>query len=253
MADVRIIPLGVGDAFSARHYTTCFALGAGDAWVLIDCPHPVRKRLREASHAAGIPLDLDQVSGVALSHLHADHASGLEDFAYYMHFALGRKARVATHPDVAAKLWTGLLGGGMGEMQADADAPPEAQSFETYFSLTNLDLDRPVPFGPFSIECRKTHHPVPTTAFRVTAQGRVLGFSADSTFDPELIDWLAPADLILHEATSHPRSTVHTPYARLAALPEAYRAKLRLFHYPDDFDADASVIEPLRQGRVYAV
>ena len=29
MSEVRLIPLGVGEAFSALHYTTCLALGVG--------------------------------------------------------------------------------------------------------------------------------------------------------------------------------------------------------------------------------
>ena len=86
MPEVRLIPLGVGDAFTARHYTTCLALGVDDAWLLIDCPHPVRKMWREASLSALVEaLDLDRVVGVAITHLHADHASGLEDFAYCNH------------------------------------------------------------------------------------------------------------------------------------------------------------------------
>ena len=46
---------------------------------------------------------------------------------------------------------------------------------------------------------------------------------------------------------------MHTPYEKLAALPESLRSKMRLTHLPDDFDADSSVIEPLREGRVYEV
>src|SRR4051794_10182808 len=92
MSDVRLIPLGVGNAFTARYYTTALALGLDDDWLLIECPHPIRKMLREASLATGIPLDLDRVRGVALSHLHADHCSGLEDYAYYCYYALGRRA-----------------------------------------------------------------------------------------------------------------------------------------------------------------
>ncbi len=83
MSEVRLIPLGVGDAFSALNYTTCLALGVDDDWLLIDCPHPVRKMLREGSTAAGLPLDLDRVLAVAISHLHADHCSGLEDYGFY--------------------------------------------------------------------------------------------------------------------------------------------------------------------------
>jgi len=253
MPEVRIIPLGVGDAFAARHYTTCLALGAGDAWMLVDCPHPVRKMLREGSDAAGQPLDLDGVLGVALSHLHADHCSGLEDFAYYCHFRLNRRARLLAHPGVSAQLWDHVLSAGMGGVRPDPAGPAAVKRLDDYFEVTALDAGRPVAFGPFSVECRTTVHPIPTTAFRVTALGRVFGFSADSAFDPSLIAWLEPCDLIAHEVTTAPRSQVHTPYADLAALPAPLRAKMRLFHYPDDFDPDGSVIEPLRQGRVYPV
>src|SRR5438874_849049 len=123
MSDVRLIPLGVGEAFTARNYTTCMALGLDDDWLLIECPHPIRKLLREGSLATGIPLDLDRVRGVALSHLHADHCSGLEDFGYYSYYVLGRRASLAVHPAVAERLWDGLLSGGMGEIRLPPDAP----------------------------------------------------------------------------------------------------------------------------------
>ena len=94
---------------------------------------------------------------------------------------------------------------------------------------------------------------MPTYALRITAGGRVLGFSADTAYDPGLIEWLSAADLIVHEATSMAQSAVHTPYEKLAELPESLRAKMRLTHLPDDFVADASVIEALREGRMYQV
>jgi ribonuclease BN (tRNA processing enzyme) len=94
---------------------------------------------------------------------------------------------------------------------------------------------------------------VPTFAFRITAGRRVLGYSADTAYDPTLIDWLADADLIVHEVTTMTQSGVHTPYAKLAALPTSLRRKMRLTHYPDDFDVASSVIEPLRQGQIYGV
>ena len=113
MNPVRLIPLGVGEAFTARHYTTCLALGVDDDWMLIDCSHPVRKMLREGSTAAGIPLDLDRIHAVAVSHLHADHCCGLEDFGFYSYFVLGRRARLLMHPEVSARVWDGLLAAGM--------------------------------------------------------------------------------------------------------------------------------------------
>jgi ribonuclease BN (tRNA processing enzyme) len=255
MADdeVRILPLGVGEAFTARYYTACVAVGFGDAWMLVDCPHPIRKMLREATDAAGLTLDLGGVLGVALTHLHADHASGLEDYGYYAYFVLGRRARLLAHPDVSARLWDNLLAAGMGEWQGEPGQPPEPKRFDDFFELTPLGGKTPARLGPFSIECRTTLHSVPTTAFRIRAGGRLIGFSADTAFDPSLIAWLDPCDLIVHEATTFPTSSVHTPYDALAALPAPLRARMRLIHYPDDFDRDASAIEALRQGRIYTV
>ena len=79
--------------------------------------------------------------------------------------------------------------------------------------------------------------------------GRCLGHSADTSFDPGLIEWLARADLVLHETGPG----IHTPYAALAGLPAALRAKMRLTHFADAFDAKGSVIEPLREGQRYTV
>lgn len=253
MSAVCLIPLGVGDAFAARHYTTCLALGVDDDWLLIECPHPIRKMLREGTTAAGRPFDLDRVRGVALSHLHADHACGLEDFAYYSYFALHRRAALLAHPDVSARLWDGMLAAGMSEMRTAPGIPPIARRFDDYFDLTPLSETTPIPFGPFTVECRPTLHPVPTTAFRIRAAGRTLGFSADTAYDPSLLDWLAPADLIVHEVTTHADSEVHTPYGRLADLPEALRRKIRLIHYPDGFDDTPRVLEVLREGRCYPI
>jgi ribonuclease BN (tRNA processing enzyme) len=80
-----------------------------------------------------------------------------------------------------------------------------------------------------------------------------VGYSADTAFDPSLIDWLSSADLLVHEVTTLVHTGVHTPYEKLAALPAELLTKMRLIHYPDDFDAIGSVIEPLRQGQCFTL
>ena len=251
---MRLIPLGVGEAFTARHYTTCLALGVGDDWMLIDCSHPVRKMLREGSTAAGIPLDLDRI-----------HARGREPPArrpllrprgFRLLFVLrARPPRPAAHAPrgLRPRLGRAARRGDGIRCRSSPARTPVRRRLADYFDLVDLDFASPIACGPFSIECRRTIHCVPTTAFKIHAGGRTLGFSADTAFDPTLIDWLAAADLIVHEATTMDHSGVHTPYAKLAALPAELRAKMRLTHLPDDFDAGSSVIEPLRQGQCYAV
>lgn len=248
MSDFRFVPLGVGDAFSALWYSSCLFLEAAGVRLLIDCPHPIRKILREAGGQANLSLDLDQVSGVALTHLHADHASGLEGYAYYNHFYRQRRAVVLTHPEIANDLWDGHSRAGMG-LQILPGGKRLHMSRDDYFDIRLLSTDAVTTFGPFEIQCRPTRHSVFTVALRIRACGRTLGYSADTSFDEGLIDWLAEADTVIHETNYG----IHTPYAKLAALPVELRRKMHLIHYPDDFDLQASAITPLSVGRIYAV
>jgi ribonuclease BN (tRNA processing enzyme) len=91
---------------------------------------------------------------------------------------------------------------------------------------------------------------VPTTAIFVEAAGRKFGYSADTAYDPRLIEWLSRADLIVHEANG---DFPHTPYQRLAELPNALRKKMLVVHCPDGFDPPGREVELLRQGQNYWV
>ena len=246
---MTFIPLGVGDAFSALYYSSCLALEADGHWLLIDCPHPIRKMLREASSATEL-LDIDIFDAVVLTHLHADHCSGLEGFAFASLFALQRKTKLAVHPQIAADLWPHHLAAGMGAVLDPQTGDRTERDLKDFFEIQALSRSGQTRVGPFTIECHLTRHHLPTTALRIRAGHRCLGYSADTAFDPQLIRWLSEADLIIHETNYGPG---HTPYAKLRELPGELRAKMRLIHYPDDFDLTGSAIEPLEQGRRYSV
>src|SRR5262245_5309457 len=92
---MQVVVLGVGDAFSARYYSTALAVLADDGrWLLIDCPHPIHKVLAEASASSGVELPLDRLVGVALTHTHSDHASGLEGLGAFLRWVCGRATSV---------------------------------------------------------------------------------------------------------------------------------------------------------------
>jgi ribonuclease BN (tRNA processing enzyme) len=247
MGNFSIIALGVGDAFSSCYYSSCLLLEAADQRLLIDCPHPIRKIFRNAGQRLGISLDIDSIDAILQTHLHADHSSGLEGFAYYNHFVLGKpKTKIIAHPEVLEHLWEGKLRGSMGYPHRETGY---ARTFEDFFEAINIEEGQCLVFGEFSIECHKTIHSIPTTAFRVSAGGRSLGYSADTSFCRELIDWLAEADLIVHETNYGP----HTAYKDLAKLPASLRKKMRLIHYPDDFRLYHRAIEPLLEGHKYQI
>lgn len=244
---LSFVPLGVGDAFSALHYSACVAVESGGRWLLVDCPHPIRKILREGSAASGAALDVGSFDAVVVTHLHADHCSGLEGLGYFSHFVLGRRARILAHPLVLGRLWDGRLAAGMDELADPGTWSPVRKTLGDWFDVAALDEARPVEVGPFAIECRRTRHHVPTTALRIRAGGRTLALSADTAFDPALVAWLSEADLVLHEAGFG----IHTPYAELAALPAELRRRLRLIHFPDELDVSGGAVEPLVEGRRY--
>ncbi len=245
MSGMGLLTLGVGDAFSARFYSSCLALEADRRWLLIDCPHPIRKMLREAGQQSGQSVDLDEVAGVVLTHLHADHCSGLETLGFYCRYVLGRRIRLLAHPLVASRLWDGHLAAGMQFSNQGAPSAPVERRFEDFFDWVPLDEAAPVACEAFRIRCHPTVHSVPTTAVIVEADTTSVGYSADTSFDPALIEWLSAADLIVHEAGP---GHMHTPYEQLLGLSSSLRARIRLIHYPDDFDIASSEIEPLSQG-----
>jgi ribonuclease BN (tRNA processing enzyme) len=243
------IALGVGDAFSASHYSACLAVESEGRWLLVDCPHPIRKVLREGSKGNGAALDVGSFDAVIVTHVHGDHCSGLEGMGLYAYFTLERKVTLAMHPESSRRLWDGRLAGGMESIADMGTWGPVPRAFADYFDMIDLDHSRPVQIGPFSIECRRTLHHVPTYALRIRADGRSLGVSADTAWDPTLVEWLSPCDAIVHE-TGH---GIHTPYEKLAALPADLRRKMRLTHYPDDVDLSGGAIEPLVQGKRYGL
>ncbi len=245
---MTFVPVGVGDAFSALHHSSAVAVEAGGRWLLVDCPHPIRRVLRDASLRAGVALDAGSFDAVVLTHLHADHSSGLEDYAYFHRFVLGRRPVLAAHPRVLARLWE-RLAPGMDSLSDPADWSSRPMRLEDYFEVVPLDERAPVGVGAFEIACRPTRHHVFTTALRIRAGGRELGMSSDTAHDPSLVDWLAGADLFLHETGMG----IHTPYAALAAQPPEVRARMKLIHYPDGFAAEDGAIELLEEGRRYTV
>lgn len=246
---LELLPLGVGDAFTARYWSTCALVDAvtaeGRARLLIDCPHPIRRVLGEQG------LDVADLDAVVVTHCHADHVSGLEGLLFFAYFVLRRKLPVLAHPDVLAALWGGHLSAGMSRLLhvRDGGLHPEDHVLTDFAEPIPLSLDAPTSFRGVSLACRRTIHHVPTTALRLSTPGASLGWSADTAFDPGLIAWLAEADAFVHETNQG----AHTPYAALAALPPAVRAKMFLVHYPDDFDVDASAIPCLRQGHRHRI
>ncbi len=244
----EVIVLGVGDAFTERYFPSALLLHCDDTFLAVDCPDLYRRVLREAGERAGRSLSASLVDRCLITHLHGDHVNGLEMFAFYKHFVDQRSLELITSEPVRRELWPGRLAPSMGVLWDGTDY--RSLAFDDYFQHRCLEPGTPLQVGPFHIEARFTKHHIPTCALRVRAADRSFGYSCDTAFDPELVEWLSGADLIVHETNLGP---AHTDYASLATLPADLRRRMRLIHYPDDFDREERAIALCREGDVYSV
>jgi ribonuclease BN (tRNA processing enzyme) len=190
-------------------------------------------------------LDLFGIDDVLVTHVHGDHMNGLEGVGYFKHFAQHKALRLHTIAPVRDGLWEGRLALPMGRLW-NGQTFRELR-FEDYFAWNEVALDATTTIGPFALRARLTKHHVPTSALVVECAGRSIGISSDTAFDPELVAFLSQADVVVHETNYGP---AHTAYSDLLGLDAATKAKMRLIHYPDEFDVAGSEIPALVEGQV---
>jgi ribonuclease BN (tRNA processing enzyme) len=245
---LEVLALGVGDTFTLKHHTSAVLIRCGGFHLAVDCPDSYGRALLEASARSGAGIGLSEIDHVLITHVHGDHMNGLEGLAFYKRFAEGKRLQLLASNEVRAVVWEERLKAPMGTLW-DGHAH-RSMRFEDYFDFQQLRWEDETVVGPLRIRARRTIHHIPTSALLVTAEGRTLGYSADTAFDPGLIDFLAPADLILHETNLGPG---HTPAAALEELPEEVRRKMRLYHYPDGLELGYGSIRLLREGELLRV
>jgi ribonuclease BN (tRNA processing enzyme) len=196
---------------------------------LIDCGSDARHSM----HALG--FNHRDVDGVYISHLHADHAGGLEWLGFTSRFdSQPRKPKLFVHPKLVKRLWEHVLSGGLQSLEGSRPA-----RLSDYYQISPLADERFFTWEGIEFELIKTIHvnngPVVAPSYGLyftTAQTQVF-ITTDTQFQPELYNlYFEKADIIFHDCdTGERKSAVHAHFSELATLPESIKAKMWLYHY----------------------
>lgn len=247
----EILMNGVGNAFSRVHWGTNFLVRDGSYCLAVDCPDSYLRALAENDfEGEDGTLGVEEIDGMFITHLHGDHVNGLEMTLAYRRYVVGEPMDLYATPPVANDLWNRRLGVALGQSWDGENF--QALTPEDYYELHEIPWDGEAEVGPFTLTPRQTLHHIPTAALRITDGEATLGYSCDTAFDESLIDWLADADLVLHETSPGP---AHTKLADLDELSEELREKMLVVHLPDEaLELESEVgLEFAEEGRVYEV
>ncbi len=243
---MQVLILGIGNAFTKRHFNTSALIRVGASHVLLDCPAPINRVLHDAITINNWEVGLESIDNIIITHLHGDHCSGLEAFGfwnYYYSKSHNKSSLPCIHTNqlAADRLWE-RFAPAMDRSNSDNPA-----TLSDYYDLKILTPDTESQIGSLNVKCRFTGHPVPTVGLLINDGSATLGWSSDTPYDEDHIKWLECADLIVHESGPAPS---HTPIEHLNSLPDELRAKMRLIHLDDDFDVSSTDIRPLQEGEV---
>ncbi|APZ42072.1 MBL fold metallo-hydrolase [Acidihalobacter ferrooxydans] len=229
MSASRLRFLGTGDSEAIDFWNTNLLLEAGARRLLIDCGYTIKYALRDAG------LAIPDIDGILITHVHADHAYGLERFGIETRYRYGMRVRLYAEPDVLPALWHETLKGSMGH-SSDGE-----NRLEDFFDVVPIE-DHAFTFAGHSLRTFPTPHTVGMATYGVEIDDRVI-FTADS----KPLPWLAQdrtARTILHDCSLQDANPVHATLGEIIAYyPPDVRRRMLAIHYGDALDAHRATIE----------
>jgi ribonuclease BN (tRNA processing enzyme) len=145
--------------------------------LLVDCGSGVLSKMSNF-------VEPEELDAVILSHYHPDH---IADIGVLQH----------------ARLIQGFLGKSFGTLPIFGHHfnQPEFDKL-TYKNITTgvaFNTAQAQSIGPFEVSFLRTNHPVECFAMRFAVDGKVVVYTADTSFKQELIDFSREADVLLCE------------------------------------------------------
>ena len=235
--------LGVGSAFTKRHYQTNLLIVKGDEHLLVDCG----TKCTQAFYELGMPVT--GIRNFLITHSHADHIGGLEEVALMGKYVTKKKPNMIISETYQHILWDMSLRGGCAYNEEEAG---DILTFGDFWNVLRPQWIENFPretyrinLGPIDIVTMRTKH-IPDTSSDwqssfwscgMVIDGRVL-FTSDTRFDPELViqyDQKFNLEAVFHDCQFY-NGGVHASLSELKQLPESIRKKTWLTHYGDNWE-----------------
>ena len=213
---MRLTVIGCGDAFgSGGRFNTCFMIEGRERTILLDCgaSSPVALKARN--------VDLNAIDGIVLSHLHGDHFGALPFFLLESQFHLHRdKPLTVVGPPGTRERVTAAM---------EVFFPRSSKNAWRFpFALGEITPGVPDEVLGFAVRTAEVVHQsgAPSTAVRLTEDGKTLAYSGDTEWTDALIPIADGADLFIIECYDYSRNMPgHTSFATLKEKHASLRAK----------------------------
>jgi len=240
---MEIIFLGTGSAFTQKNNQTNFLIKQNNKYLLIDAGSDIRFSLTKAH------LSYKDIDALYISHLHADHAGGVENLAFCTYFdpsCKDDKIQLFGNNDLLRKGWNNTWKGGLESIQG------KLLSLEFFFDVNMIKLN-----GSFiweslefklvqSVHIMNGYFIVPSFGLIITdnVTKKQIFFTTDVQFCPhQILDFYKAVDYIIQDCETYPfKSGVHAHYDELKTLPEQIRNKMYLVHYNDNIMDDQGTV-----------
>lgn len=237
--------IGTGNAFAKKYFNNNALIEQDGFKLLIDCGITAPLALYE------LGIGMEEIDAVLITHTHGDHVGGLEEYGFQMKFKHGRKPVLYLAEALVDPLWTHTLSGGMTQ--------DGLERLEDAFDVRTLRVGDVQELAPnLCVELIRTQHIRGKKSYSLVLNRDVF-YSADMTFDPELLKTLVRdrgIRHIFHEVQLEGPGEVHTTLSELLSLPEEIQAITKLMHYADNkdrFEGRTGKMEFLEQGLVYSI
>ena len=229
---MKLLFLGTGSAMTIgteNFHSNMLLISETNETFMIDCGSDARFSLHKQK------LSHIDVNNVYISHLHADHAGGLEWLALATKFdpRCTEKPNLFICETLENDLWHKTLSGGLSTIQY------EIAQLDTFFNVQLVPVNGAFLWEGCEFKIVQTIHVMngfslmQSFGLLCKIENLTIFITTDTQFFPnQMAPLYEMSDIIFHDCeTSVSLSGVHAHYQQLISLPEKFKSKMWLYHY----------------------